>query len=81
MNGDIKLPGLTVVGMVDGQQFMYFDSDTNKAVPKTEWIRYYGTDYWDTETQIVINRHEEYKLIMRTIMDLYSQSMSEGTVY
>ncbi|XP_056596905.1 H-2 class I histocompatibility antigen, Q9 alpha chain-like [Triplophysa dalaica] len=77
VNGDIKLPALTVVGMVDGQQFMYFDSDTNKAVPKTEWIRYYGTDYWDRQTQIVINRHEQYKLIMQTIMDLYNQSMSE----
>ncbi|KAA0710050.1 I-related gene protein MHC class [Triplophysa tibetana] len=77
VNRDSKLPALTVVGMVDGQQFMYFDSDTNKAVPKTEWMRYYGTDYWDTETQIVINRHEEYKLIMQTIIDLYNQSMSE----
>ncbi|KAA0710049.1 H-2 class I histocompatibility antigen, Q10 alpha chain [Triplophysa tibetana] len=75
--GDFKLPALTVVGMVDGQQFMYFDSDTNKAVQKTEWMRYNNTDYWDRQTQIVINRYKKYKLIMQTIMDHYNQSMSE----
>ncbi|KAI7799199.1 major histocompatibility complex class I UXA2 precursor, partial [Triplophysa rosa] len=76
--GDINIPALTVVGMVDGQQFMYFDSNTNKAEPKTEWMRHYdGTDYWDRQTQIIINRYEEYKFIMKTIMYLYNQSMSE----
>ncbi|KAA0710051.1 Major histocompatibility complex class I-related gene protein [Triplophysa tibetana] len=76
--GDINIPTLTVVGVVDGQQFMYFDTVTNKAVPKTEWMRHFeGPDYWDRDTQVVIDRYNEHKTIMESIMKHYNQSMSK----
>ncbi len=42
-----------MVGLVDEGQFMYFDSNTKRAVPKTEWMRENeGADYWDSQTQM-----------------------------
>uniref|UniRef100_A0A671PAF3 MHC class I-like antigen recognition-like domain-containing protein n=1 Tax=Sinocyclocheilus anshuiensis TaxID=1608454 RepID=A0A671PAF3_9TELE len=53
VSGDIDFPEFTAVGLVDEGQFIYFDSNTMKAVPKTEWIRQnVGADYWDGQTQI-----------------------------
>uniref|UniRef100_A0A673NMU2 MHC class I-like antigen recognition-like domain-containing protein n=1 Tax=Sinocyclocheilus rhinocerous TaxID=307959 RepID=A0A673NMU2_9TELE len=57
VSGDIDFPEFTSVGMVDDEQFDYFDSNTMKAVPKTEWIRQNeGADYWDTQTQNCIGK-------------------------
>ncbi|XP_076855065.1 BOLA class I histocompatibility antigen, alpha chain BL3-7-like isoform X2 [Brachyhypopomus gauderio] len=32
-------PELSAVGLVDGDQFMYYDSNISKYIPKTEWIK------------------------------------------
>uniref|UniRef100_A0AAY5L455 MHC class I-like antigen recognition-like domain-containing protein n=1 Tax=Esox lucius TaxID=8010 RepID=A0AAY5L455_ESOLU len=46
VSGDINFPEFTVVGMVDDVQFMYFDSNTQTAVPKVEWMKREGPKYW-----------------------------------
>ncbi|KAL1246728.1 hypothetical protein QQF64_034339 [Cirrhinus molitorella] len=62
VTGDIDFPEFTAVGLVDDEQFMYFDSNLKKAVPKTEWIRQNeGADYWDRETQNMITQHQTFK--------------------
>lgn len=51
VSGDIDFPEFTIVGLVDEGQFIYFDSNTMKVVPKTEWMRQKGGDsYWYTQT-------------------------------
>ncbi|XP_060763824.1 BOLA class I histocompatibility antigen, alpha chain BL3-7-like [Neoarius graeffei] len=48
----INFPEFTAVGLVDGEQFVYYDSNIRKKIPKTEWIqKNVGEDYWDSETQ------------------------------
>lgn len=75
MSGDIDLPEFTIVGTVDDQQFMYFDSDTMKAEPKTTWIR---ADYCERETHFDIKRYYKFKNKMEMVKNMFNQSMSTG---
>ncbi|XP_046698257.1 BOLA class I histocompatibility antigen, alpha chain BL3-7-like isoform X2 [Silurus meridionalis] len=36
---EIKLPDFIAVGLVDGEQYVYYDSNIRKAILKTEWIK------------------------------------------
>lgn len=75
VSGDINFPEFTVVGLVDDGQFMYFDSNTMKAVPKTEWIRQNeGADYWDRQTQGLIGTHQVYKNNIQTAKERFNQT-------
>nr|AKP95836.1 MHC class I antigen [Ctenopharyngodon idella] len=71
----IDFPEFTAVGMVDDGQFMYFDSNSMKAVPKTEWIRQNeGADYWDSQTQGLIGSHQTFKNNIQIAMEWFNQS-------
>ncbi|XP_036454178.1 patr class I histocompatibility antigen, B-1 alpha chain-like [Colossoma macropomum] len=39
-----RFPEFTVVGLLDGEQIVYYDSDTRKMIPRTEWMRMTDTD-------------------------------------
>ncbi|KAM9447006.1 H-2 class I histocompatibility antigen, Q9 alpha chain-like isoform 2-T2 [Clarias gariepinus] len=44
----------TAVGLVDGEQFVSYDRNIDKMIPKTEWVKNIevnDTGYWDRETQ------------------------------
>ncbi|XP_052389843.1 major histocompatibility complex class I-related gene protein isoform X4 [Carassius gibelio] len=75
VSGDIDFPEFTAVGLVDEGQFFYFDSNTKKTEPKTEWIRQNeGEDYWNSQTQILIDTHQSYKVGIQIIKELFNQS-------
>ncbi|XP_016333448.1 class I histocompatibility antigen, Gogo-B*0201 alpha chain-like, partial [Sinocyclocheilus anshuiensis] len=75
VSGDIDFPEYTAVGLVDEGQFMYFDSNTKRTVPKTEWIKQNeGADYWDRETQIGIGNHQTFKINIQTLKGRFNQS-------
>ncbi|XP_045565518.1 H-2 class I histocompatibility antigen, Q8 alpha chain [Salmo salar] len=79
VSGDIDFPEFTVVGLVDEGQFMYFDSNTKTAVPKTEWMKKsVGADYWDRQTQIGIGAHQNFKANIQVAKDRFNQSKSTG---
>lgn len=68
-----------MVGLVDEGQFMYFDSNTKTAVPKTEWMKKsVGADYWDRQTQIGIGAHQNFKANIQVAKDRFNQSKSTG---
>lgn len=75
VSGDIDFPEYTAVGLVDEEQFMYFDSNGMKAVPKTEWMRQnVGADYWDRETQNMIGHHQSFKNNIQVAKERFNQS-------
>nr|AKP95833.1 MHC class I antigen [Ctenopharyngodon idella] len=79
VSGDIDFPEFTVVGLVDDGQFVYFDSNTMKAVPKTEWIeKNMKADYWDTEAQKFIGSHQVFRNNIQVAKDRFNQSKSTG---
>nr|ARO85810.1 MHC class I antigen [Ctenopharyngodon idella] len=75
VSGDINFPEFTAVGLVDDGQFMYFDSNIKKAVPKTEWIRQnVGADYWNRQTQGLIGEHQDLKNNIQIAKERFNQS-------
>ncbi|KAL0961593.1 hypothetical protein UPYG_G00354690 [Umbra pygmaea] len=78
VSGDINFPEFTVVGLVDNSQFMYFDSNTQTATPKTEWMKREGAEYWDRQTQILIDSQQVFKKNIKMVKDRFNQSNSTG---
>ncbi|KAK7124373.1 hypothetical protein R3I94_018673 [Phoxinus phoxinus] len=75
VSGVIDFPEYTAVGLVDEGQFMYFDSNGMKAVPKTEWIKQNeGADYWDRETQKQIGAHQVFRNSIQIVKERFNQS-------
>uniref|UniRef100_A0A3P9N9H2 Ig-like domain-containing protein n=1 Tax=Poecilia reticulata TaxID=8081 RepID=A0A3P9N9H2_POERE len=49
-----SFPDFVAVGLVDGTEVMYYDSDIRKAIPKQDWMRKVTEDdpqYWDFQSQ------------------------------
>ncbi|KAF5900167.1 BOLA class I histocompatibility antigen, alpha chain BL3-7-like isoform X1, partial [Clarias magur] len=59
----------TSVGLLDGEEFMYYDSNTAKMTPKTEWIKKVETDssYWERETRDVAVQRDWLKGRLRAL--------------
>ncbi|XP_072286903.1 major histocompatibility complex class I-related gene protein-like [Pyxicephalus adspersus] len=45
------LPAFSVVGYVDDQEIESYNSDVCQSVPKTEWMKKLGPEYWERETK------------------------------
>ncbi|KAL7839161.1 hypothetical protein SRHO_G00258190 [Serrasalmus rhombeus] len=71
----INFPEFTVVGLVDGGQFMYYDSVIRKVMPKTEWIeKREGEDYWTSQSQIAQGSQETFKVSVDNLKQRFNQS-------
>ncbi|XP_066511350.1 class I histocompatibility antigen, F10 alpha chain-like [Hoplias malabaricus] len=73
----IKFPEFTMVGLVDGEEFVYYDSNTRNGIPKTEWIKkivQYDPVYWDRVTSLSQGNEETYKHAVDTLMKRFNQS-------
>ncbi|XP_040909456.1 class I histocompatibility antigen, F10 alpha chain-like [Toxotes jaculatrix] len=63
------------VGLVDGQEFVHYDSNLKKIIPKTAWIeKNEGADYWDRETQRNINTEQVFQANVATAMQRFNQT-------
>ncbi|KAI2644374.1 HLA class I histocompatibility antigen, A alpha chain [Labeo rohita] len=79
VSGDIDFPEFTAVGLVDGGEFTYFDSNIMRIVPRTEWIRKNErADYWDGGTQNMIAEHQTFRINIQILKDRFNQSKSTG---
>ncbi|XP_060763910.1 BOLA class I histocompatibility antigen, alpha chain BL3-7-like isoform X2 [Neoarius graeffei] len=73
----INLPEFTAVGLVDGEQFVFYDTNIKKMIPKTEWVQNISADdprYWKRETERM--QDEDYTLTVRLglIMECFNQT-------
>ena len=74
----INSPEYTALGLVDGEQFVYYDSNIRKMIPKTEWMeKSEDKDYWSTETQTAQLTQEAYKVGVDTLMQRFNQTTGE----
>ncbi|XP_058231684.1 popy Class I histocompatibility antigen, A-1 alpha chain-like [Hemibagrus wyckioides] len=74
-------PGInfTALGLVDGEQCVYYDSDIRKMISKTEWMRKISADdpdYWNRETE----RLQDHQDIMATVMKNLNQDEGNHTL-
>ncbi|XP_026107587.1 H-2 class I histocompatibility antigen, Q9 alpha chain-like [Carassius auratus] len=80
VSGVSDFPEFTSIGLLNDQQFTYFDSNTKRTVPKTEWMKQsVGADYWDSETQIDIGYHQSFKNNIQVAMKRFNQSSGVHT--
>ncbi|KAM9386181.1 major histocompatibility complex class I-related gene protein-like [Pholidichthys leucotaenia] len=55
-------PKFVVVGMIDGQQITYYDSEIKKVIPKQDWMeKNEGPEYWERHTQIEVGSQQVFK--------------------
>ncbi|XP_043089004.1 H-2 class I histocompatibility antigen, Q9 alpha chain-like [Puntigrus tetrazona] len=80
VSGDIDFPEFTVVGLVDGKRFIYFDSNIKKTVPKTEWMKQKeGAGYWDRQTQLAAGTHHAFRNNIQAARGLFNHSTGVHT--
>ncbi|XP_035382120.1 BOLA class I histocompatibility antigen, alpha chain BL3-7-like [Electrophorus electricus] len=76
----ISFPEYTLVGLMDGEPFVYYDSNIRQMVPKAEWIEENeGTDYWSRETQIQRDFQEIFRTSVAVLMRRYNQTTGVHT--
>ncbi|KAL7836172.1 hypothetical protein AOLI_G00274560 [Acnodon oligacanthus] len=76
-----NFPEFSVVGLVDAEQFVYYDSNIRKMIPKTEWIKEVeDEDYWKSETQISQSHEEAFRTSVNNLKQRFNQSEGVHTV-
>ncbi|XP_060739562.1 patr class I histocompatibility antigen, alpha chain G-like [Tachysurus vachellii] len=80
---EMNFPEFTAVGLVDGGQFVYYDSNIRRMIPKTEWIQkmnYDDPDYWNRETQKLQGSEEIFKVNVDILMMRFNQTTGVHSV-
>lgn len=73
--------------MVDGQQFVYYDSKIKEYIPRTEWIKQKEDEtYWTSETQTQKGQEELFRHNLAKLMERFNQTkgkheMQNNTFY
>ncbi|XP_076854767.1 class I histocompatibility antigen, F10 alpha chain-like [Brachyhypopomus gauderio] len=77
----INFPEFTVVGLLDGDQFVYYDSNIKRMISKTEWIKEHkDEDYWISETVISQKNEEIFNISVVNVMERFNQIKGVHTV-
>ncbi|KAM9447071.1 H-2 class I histocompatibility antigen, Q10 alpha chain-like [Clarias gariepinus] len=79
----INLPEFTAVGLVDGEQVVYYDSNTRKTILKTEWLKKVNAHYpyyWNRQTQQMLSHQEDLKTLLATVILLYNRTKEVHTL-
>ncbi|KAM9311603.1 major histocompatibility complex class I-related gene protein-like [Gastrophryne carolinensis] len=68
------LPVYSSVGYVDDQEITNYNSDTHQCLPKVEWMKKVGEDYWERNTQRGQVLESAYKRNVQTAMRRHNQT-------
>uniref|UniRef100_A0A667Y9M3 Ig-like domain-containing protein n=1 Tax=Myripristis murdjan TaxID=586833 RepID=A0A667Y9M3_9TELE len=74
-----NFPEFVFVGLVDDVQTNYYDSNTQRVVPKQDWMENATADeagYWDRQTQIAQGTQQIFKVDFVTKLILLSKTPS-----
>ncbi|XP_060763955.1 class I histocompatibility antigen, Gogo-B*0101 alpha chain-like isoform X2 [Neoarius graeffei] len=79
----INLPEFTAVGLVDGEQFVIYDTNIKEAIPKTAWIQKISADdpdYWKRETERMQDEGDRLTVRLGLIMVRFNQTQGVHTL-
>ncbi|KAM9446989.1 BOLA class I histocompatibility antigen, alpha chain BL3-6-like [Clarias gariepinus] len=71
----INVPEYTSVGLVNKEQFMYYDSEIREAIPKTKMIQKVDSDipdYWKQRTELFKFWQGSFKPFLNIVMNDYN---------
>ncbi|XP_018413602.1 PREDICTED: class I histocompatibility antigen, F10 alpha chain-like [Nanorana parkeri] len=68
------LPVYSVVGYLDDREIENYNSDTRQYLPKTEWMKKAGSDYWERNTKQNQNNEPVYKHGVQILMSRFNQT-------
>ncbi|KAK3514333.1 hypothetical protein QTP70_014448 [Hemibagrus guttatus] len=72
----------TAVGLLDGEQFVYYDSNIRKMIPRTEWIKKISADdpdYWNRETEKQLRKQHTFIFYLESVMKSFNQTEDPPT--
>nr|BAD26612.3 MHC class I signal peptide [Anas platyrhynchos] len=75
------VPQLVTVGSVDGEVFVYYDSETRRKEPRADWIAAHTDQhYWDSQTEISRMNEQIFRVGLETLRERYNQSRGSHTL-
>ncbi|XP_066842915.1 class I histocompatibility antigen, F10 alpha chain-like isoform X4 [Anser cygnoides] len=74
------LPQFVIVGYVDGEVFVRYDSETQRMEPRADWMAAnVDQQYWDRDTQSSRSNEQIYRVNLDTLRERYNQSRGSHT--
>ncbi|XP_026996065.1 class I histocompatibility antigen, F10 alpha chain-like [Tachysurus fulvidraco] len=73
----LNFPEITIIGLVDGEQFVYYDRGIREAVVKAEWIQKFDDNYWNSVTNFYQGREDWFRENVATAMLSINQTKGE----
>nr|AWY93799.1 MHC class I antigen [Anas platyrhynchos] len=75
------VPQLVTVGSVDGEVFVYYDSETRRKEPRADWIAAHTNQHcWDSQTEISRMNEQIFRVGLETLRERYNQSRGSHTL-
>ncbi|XP_073318915.1 patr class I histocompatibility antigen, alpha chain G-like [Pagrus major] len=78
LSEDVELPGIhkfTAMGMLDNRMIDYFDSETQKKVPKQPWMKErLEQEYWDKGTQSRQSKQQWFEVNINILKERMRQN-------
>nr|AWY93807.1 MHC class I antigen [Anas platyrhynchos] len=74
------VPQFVSVGYLDGEAFVYYDSETRRKEPRADWTSAIDDQqYWERITRISQNNEQIYRVNLETLRERYNQSRGSHT--
>ncbi|XP_060763907.1 BOLA class I histocompatibility antigen, alpha chain BL3-7-like isoform X2 [Neoarius graeffei] len=78
-----NLPEFTAAGLVDEEQFVFYDDNKKEMIPKTEWIQKMRDDdprYWNREAERMVDQQDRFHVLMKPDTHIFNHTEGVHTL-